>query len=95
MTTPHRPRPPAPPATPTAAPPTDRRATLDLRTDLLAAIDAPPGAVTVLRRATPSGDVLVVRTIATAIPADRHRSDFRGVAVIWETVRPPRIGPGG
>jgi hypothetical protein len=72
------------------------RASPEIRADLLAGIAAPLGAVAVARRATPTGDVLVVRTTAAgSVAEDRRVSRFHGFAVIWETVRPPRIGRGG
>jgi hypothetical protein len=55
-----------------------RKAALQLRKELLAALDLPLGAATIARRRTPDGEVLVVRmTAPNLLPADHRPTSFR------------------
>lgn len=71
---------------------TPRKASLDLRKELLNALGVPLGTATVARRPTPMGDTLVVRmTVPELLPADRRPSQFRGIPVAYEVVKPLKI----
>ncbi len=65
------------------------KASVEVRQQLLRFLGAPIGAVVVGRRATPDGDVLVVRaTAANVLDPNRRPSTFQGFSVDYE-IRPP------
>lgn len=75
--------------------PPAKTASLEVRRALLRALDAPEGAVHVLRRRGPPGqaDVLVVRLHGSqTVPEDRRFDSYGGFDVKWEVVPPARAG---
>jgi hypothetical protein len=70
-----------------------RKASVEVRQDLLRFLDPPVGTVVIARRPTPDGDVLVVRTSApNVLPPHRRPSHFQGFVVNYETVPPIKAG---
>ena len=70
-----------------------KRAEPAIRRALLRALGAPAGSVTVLRRATPEGDVIVVRmTSASSVRPESRVSAFRDFPVVYEVMKPVAAG---
>ena len=71
------------------------KASVEIREELLRYLGAPLGSVVIARRATPSGDdIIVVRmTASNVVPDNRRTSDFKGFHVDYEVVPPPKVGP--
>ena len=70
-----------------------RKASVEVRQELLRFLGAPIGAVVVARRSTPAGDVLVVRTSApNVLPPNRRPSEFQGFSVDYEIKPPVKAG---
>lgn len=62
------------------------QATPEIRRELLRAISAPQGTITIVRHPTPQGDEIVVSLApGIRIPSDRMPRVFKGVPVRYET----------
>lgn len=71
---------------------TSRKASLEVRKELLRYLGAPLGSVVVARKPTPLGDVLVVRTTSRGtLHPNRKPREFHGFAVDYEVVSPAKI----
>ncbi len=69
-----------------------KKADLEIRQELLAALGIPLGAATIARRSTTDGDTLVVRMTAPGLlPDERRIALFKGFPVTYEIVRPVEI----
>jgi hypothetical protein len=69
-----------------------RKASFDIRRELLDGLGLPPGTATVARRPTSKGDTLVVRlTGPTVLPAERRLETYQGFSVAYEVVGPVKI----
>lgn len=65
----------------------------EVRQDLLRHLGAPLGSVVIARRATPSGDVIVVRMTASGVvEPGRLIPTFRGFPVDYEVVGRGKLG---
>lgn len=70
-----------------------KRAVPAVRQQLLQSLGAPLGAVTVMRRATPEGDVIVVRMNSkTSVRPERRVSAFQSFPVVYEVMEPVVAG---
>jgi hypothetical protein len=69
-----------------------RKASLQIRQELLETLGMPVGAATVARRSTPEGDLVVVRLTASGLlPADQRPGRFRGFPVTYEVAKPVKV----
>lgn len=72
---------------------TARKASLEVRQELLRYLGVPLGSVVIARRPSPEGDVLVVRTAAAnTIKSNRRPQEFQGFTVAYEIVQPLKVG---
>lgn len=70
-----------------------RQAEPAVRQALLEILGAPVGSVTVVRRATPESDVIVVRmNSTTSVRPERRVSAFRDFPVVYEVTKPVAAG---
>ncbi|KQP42578.1 hypothetical protein ASF49_01655 [Methylobacterium sp. Leaf104] len=70
-----------------------RRAEPAVRKQLLQSLGAPTGSVTVMRRATPDGDVIVVRMNSkSSVRPERQVSAFKEFPVVYEVMKPVVAG---
>jgi hypothetical protein len=70
-----------------------RRASREVRQELLDHLGVPLGTATVARRRTRDGDTLVVRLIAPSLlPANRRITRFKDFPVEFEIVKPLKLG---
>lgn len=70
-----------------------RKADLSIRKELLVSLGLPLGAATIASRRAPEGDILVVRLATPGLLSpDRRPASFQGLPIVYEVVRPPRIG---
>jgi hypothetical protein len=69
-----------------------KKASVEVRQELLRFLGAPSGAVVVARRPTPDGDVLVVRTSAANVLPPNRPSHFQGFSVDYEITPPMKAG---
>lgn len=70
-----------------------RRAEPAVRQQLLQSLGAPLGTVTVTRRPTPEGDVIVVRMNSpTSVRPERRVNAFQEFPVVYEVMKPVVAG---
>lgn len=69
-----------------------RKADLEIRRELLAALGLPLGTAIIGHRPTPHGDTLVVRLTAPGLlPGARLTASFKGFPITYEIVKPMEI----
>jgi hypothetical protein len=73
--------------------PTSRKASLEIREELLNLLGAPVGSVTISRRPTDEGDVIVVRMLSSgAVPPSKRPQSYKGFKVDYQVTPAVKAG---